>query len=135
MRQIIQKYGVSNFYCPKTGEQILSEDYIKPSPATLFHVLESNQELSDPSKEMEIRFNEILNDVEKGLYQDYKPEQSFWSDFNRAFDILIHGNHEGDNSVILFSFYDSTGSGGMESDVWHVAIDMSYEIENYNSHE
>ena len=51
----------NSFFCPITGEQLLSLDYNHCSAATLFHFVDmEGGHLVDPTPEIELLYNEAL---------------------------------------------------------------------------
>lgn len=110
MQKITLELNSINFYCPATGQQVMSIDDFNPSPALLFSYLEGNMTLDNTTDEIENLFNTCLNEADS---------LDKYSNFDHAFKKLIDEKFAHEKNYILFSIYS-------DRDVFHMAFDMNY---------
>ena len=90
------------FYCPITGQQLLSEVDYYSSPATLFYFIDiDGGKLIDAKSEIEDIYDKLLGEISQGKYNDYEFEYKN-SDEAIAFDILIHQKLKNYSNYVLF---------------------------------
>jgi hypothetical protein len=116
----------STFFCPVTGEQLLSEVDHHSSPATLFHYIDiEGGKLVDPKPEIEVLYNKALEEISKGVYDKYKFKHDY-SDEAKAFDILVNVKLRDKINYVLFELNNSAIACRPVSNTLFIGIDMNY---------
>jgi hypothetical protein len=101
-----------NFYCPVTGEQIISSELCTPSPATAFIYLDEIGDFVEISDE----FTEIN---EKVIEKENEEEEFFhFESFMKAIKKI--------KNLIVFSITTRGMACGPASSTVHIGIDMNY---------
>lgn len=113
-----------NLFCPVTGDQILSSDFMGESPALILNWCDFNDELEEPTEEMQNLMNECLKDIEDEKYPDYPFE--YFSDFGQAFELLIKEKLKPFSNYILYGITTEGISCGPNSSTAYLAFDMGY---------
>ncbi len=115
------------FFCPVTGVQLLSLDDYHCSAATLFHFIDIEGDyLVDPKPKIELLFNEALEDINNGLYEDYDFRYDY-SDEAKAFEILVYQKLKLENNYVLFEICTTSFACGTISSTLYIGIDMNYQ--------
>jgi hypothetical protein len=117
----------NTFFCPITGEQILSPDDYLCSAATLFHFIDmEGGHLVDPTSEIELLYHEALKDINNGLYNNYDFRYNY-SDEAKAFEILVYEKLKQENNYVLFEICNTGYACGPISNTVYIGIDMNYQ--------
>jgi hypothetical protein len=124
MKQIELDLDHVNFYCPVTGEQIVSSELCTPSPATAFIYLDEIGDFVEISEE----FAEIN---EKIIEKENEDEDFFhFETFMKAIKKI--------KNLIVFSITTRGMACGPVSSTVHIGIDMNYcneEVEDNKNDE
>jgi hypothetical protein len=117
----------NTFFCPVTGVQLLSPDGYHCSAATLFHFIDmEGGHLVDPKPEIEVLYNEALEDINKGLYENYDFKFNY-SDEAKAFEILVYEKLKQENNYVLFEICTTGYACGAITNTVYIGIDMNYQ--------
>ena len=117
----------NTFFCPVTGVQLLSPDDYHCSAATLFHFIDmEGGHLVDPKPEIEVLYNEALEDINKGLYKDYDFRYHYSLEA-KAFEILVYEKLKQENNYVLFEICTTGFTCGPKSSTVYIGIDMNYQ--------
>ena len=117
----------STFFCPVTGEQLLYPDDYHCSAATLFHFIDiEGGHLVDPKPEIEVLYNEALEDIKNGLFKDYD-FRFHYSLEAKAFEILVYEKLKQEKNYVLFEICTNNIAGGLAISTVYVGIDMNYQ--------
>ena len=117
----------TTFFCPVTGEQLLYPDDYHCSAATLFHFIDiEGGHLVDPKPEIEVLYNEALEDINYGLYKDYD-FRFHYSLEAKAFEILVYEKLKQEKNYVLFEICTNNIAGGLAISTVYVGIDMNYQ--------
>ncbi len=126
MQIIPLELSQTTFFCPVTGEQLLSEDHYHSSPATLFHFIDiEGGDLINPTPEIELLYNEALDEISKGMHDNHKFKYDY-SDEAKAFDILVHIKLNDKANYVLFEICNSGIACGPISSTVFIGLDMNY---------
>ena len=121
------KLNHTSFYCPVTGESLLFSDDYHSSPATLFQFIAiEGGRLVDPKPEIEVLYNEALEEINKGLYIDYEFKY-YDSNEAKAFEILVYEKLKEENNYVLFEICTTGLACGPTSSTLYIGIDMNYQ--------
>jgi hypothetical protein len=113
-----------NLFCPVTGDQIMSPDFMDESPAMVFNWLDSNDDFTEITEEIEQLINECEKDIAGEKYPDYPFE--YFSDFGQAFELLINEKLKPFSNYVLYAIRYDNGPGRANSDAAYFAFDMGY---------
>ena len=117
----------NTFFCPVTGEQLLSPEDYHCSAATLFHFIDmEGGHLVDPTPEIEILYHDALEDINNGLYDAYDFRFNY-SDEAKAFEILVYEKLKQENNYVLFEICNTGYACGPISNTVYIGIDMNYQ--------
>lgn len=117
----------NNFFCPITGEQLLSPEDYYCSAATLFHFIDmEGGHLVDPTPEIEILYHDALEGINNGLYDAYDFRFNY-SDEAKAFEILAYEKLKQENNYVLFEICNTGYACGAISNTVYIGIDMNYQ--------
>ena len=117
----------STFFCPVTGEQLLYPDDYHCSAATLFHFIDiEGGHLVDPKPEIEVLYNEALEDINNGLYKDYD-FRFHYSLEAKAFEILVFEKLKQEKNYVLFEICTNNIAGVLAISTVYIGIDMNYQ--------
>ena len=117
----------STFFCPVTGEQLLYPDDYHCSAATLFHFIDiEGGHLVDPKPEIEVLYNEALEDIKNGLFKDYD-FRFHYSLEAKAFEILVYEKLKQEKNYVLFEICTNNIAGGLAISTVYIGIDMNYQ--------
>lgn len=112
-----------NFFCPATGQKILSEEFVKPSPATLFIFFHgAGMEFAVP--EIMVLYKEAQRELERGRWDDYifnfdTPDMEY-----RAYEILVREKLTPQPHVVLFEMTQSGPAIGPFPQTVYVGVDV-----------
>jgi hypothetical protein len=127
MQIVPLELGHNLFFCPVTGEQLLSSDDYHCSAATLFHFIDmEGGHLVDPKPEIELLYNEALEDINNGVYDAYDFRYDY-SDEAKAFEILVYEKLKQENNYVLFEICTTGFACGPISNTIYIGIDMNYK--------
>lgn len=101
-----------NFYCPVTGEMILSDDFFEPSPATLFVYLDEVGEFQEIDSALSLIWEQIQAETE-GEDFDGDPFEMFCQRIE-------------DDSIVNFEITTYGIACGPVSSTVRIAINMNY---------
>jgi hypothetical protein len=97
-----------NFYCPVTGDSILSDDRYQPSSATVFTYLDEVGDFQDLAPEFEPLVDELcVLDDDHSLFERFKKRLN-------------------DDKIVCFSITTRGMAGGMEHLRIRIGINMNY---------
>jgi hypothetical protein len=113
-----------NLFCPATGVQIMSSDFIDKSPALILNWCDLNDELEESTDEIQNIMKECIEDIEKEKYSDY-PFQ-YYSDYGKAFELLINKKLKSFSNYILYGITNEGIACGPNRDTAYLAFDMGY---------
>ena len=113
-----------NLFCPVTGNQIMSSDFMDESPALILNWCDFNDDFTEATEEIQQFMNECLKDIADEKYPEYPFE--YLSDFGKAFELLIKEKLKPFSNYILYGITTEGISCGPNSSTAYFAFDMGY---------
>jgi hypothetical protein len=82
--------------------------------------------LVDPTPEIELLYNEALENINNGLYNNYDFRHNY-SVEAKAFEILVYEKLKQEKNYVLFEICTNNIAGGLDRSTVYVGIDMNYQ--------